>query len=67
VLCVGVLARVVVGVLARAVGVPARDVLPFVTGRFDSEGEFGRVEEGLEESAAPLNFLTDKGSFDPDV
>jgi hypothetical protein len=25
------------------------------------------VEEGLEESAAPLNFLTDKGSFDPDV
>jgi hypothetical protein len=61
------LARVVVGVLARAVGVLARDVLPFVAGRFNSEGEFGRLEEGLEESAELLNFLTDKGNFDPDV
>lgn len=63
---VGVSARDV-GVFARAVGIPVLDVLPFARDRFKVLGEFDRVDGGLGESAAVLNFLTERGSleFDP--
>lgn len=61
--CVGVLA-LEVGVLERAVGVVALDILPFAPGRFAFEGEFDRVESGLVESPGVFSFRIDSGSFE---
>lgn len=61
--CVGVLA-LEVGIWARDVGVVALDVLPFAWYRFNVDGEFERVDSGLDESAWPPSFLTNRGSFE---
>lgn len=59
---VGVLAAEV-GVFARDVGVVALEALPFAWGRFKVDGEFDRVDAGLDWAELP-SFLTDRGSFD---
>lgn len=46
------------------VGVVALDALPFTRGCFKVDGEFDRVDSGLEEPVVLLRFLTDRGSLE---
>lgn len=63
--CVGVLA-LDRGVFERVVGVVALESLPFVCDTLVIDGEFERVDGGLEESLELLIFLTRRGSFEAD-
>jgi hypothetical protein len=55
-----------VGVFARDVGVVALEAFPFAWGRLKVDGEFDRVDAGLDWAELP-SFLTDRGSFDDAV